>query len=252
MGRLEGKTALITGGAGGIGLAMARLFIREGSSIILNDVNEETLSEAVHGFEQDGIEVLGCVADICDNQAVVSMMETIGARHKKLDILVNNAGLVGRSDFRHADDELVSKVLEINLNGSIRCAREGFSLLKASGNASVINVSSILSNSHLRQTSIYSTAKGAVEAMTRALSLEYAPYGIRVNFVAPGFVETKMTERFTKHPQIGQALVDQTLLKRLGKPEEIANAALFLASDEASYVTGTGIRVDGGMGVGLV
>ncbi len=252
MGRLEGKVALITGGAGGIGLAMARLFIREGASVILNDIDKEALYEAVLKFEEEGVKVLGCPADICDNEEVIGMMETIAKRYDKLDILVNNAGLVGRSDFRHADDELVSKVLNINLNGSIRCAREALSLLKSSGNASIINISSILSKAFLRQTSIYSTAKGAVEALTKALSLEYAPYKIRVNFIAPGFVETKMTERITRHPQMGQALIDQTLLKRLGQPQEIANAVLFLASDDAAYITGTGIRVDGGMGVGLI
>ena len=135
--------------------------------------------------------------------------------------------------------------------GSFRIARDGFPLLQASGRGSLINVASILGHRGLRQLAGYAATKGAVAALTRALAVEYAPFKIRVNTLSPGFIETAMTSRVLRQPAIKKALVDRTLLGRLGEPVEIARAALFLASDDASYVTGAELAVDGGMSAGL-
>jgi NAD(P)-dependent dehydrogenase (short-subunit alcohol dehydrogenase family) len=165
--------------------------------------------------------------------------------------LVNNAGLNVRGDFRHLSDADWVKIREVNLDGVVRVARDGFALLKASGRGSLINVASIMAHRGLRQLTAYSATKGAVTALTRGLAVEYAPFGIRVNALCPGFVHTALTARVLRNPAIEKALVEATALRRLGQPEEVAKAALFLASDEASYVTGAELAVDGGMSAAL-
>ena len=143
------------------------------------------------------------------------------------------------------------KIREVNLDGVVRVARDGFALLKASGRGSLVNVASIMGHRGLRQLTAYSATKGAVIALTRGLAVEYAPFNIRVNALAPGFVETALTARVLRNPGIKQALVDNTPMRRFGLAEEIAKAALFLASDDASFVTGADLAVDGGMSAGL-
>ncbi len=141
-------------------------------------------------------------------------------------------------DFRHLSDEAWERVWSVNLDGTVRCAREAFDLLKASGKASIINLSSIMATKHTRQMAVYSATKGAVSALSRSLAVEYAPYGIRVNTLLPGYVETALIGRYISNPMIAKALLTQTPLRRFGTPQDIANAALFLASDEAAYITG--------------
>ena len=179
------------------------------------------------------------------------MFRTVAAAHGRLDVLVNNAGLNVRSDFRHLSDADWVKIREVNLDGVVRVARDGFALLQASKRGSLINIASIMAHRGLRQLAAYSATKGAITALTRGLAVEYAPYNIRVNALCPGFVETALTARALKNPGIQKALIDSTPLRRFGLPEEIAKAALFLASDEASYVTGAELAVDGGMSAGL-
>jgi NAD(P)-dependent dehydrogenase (short-subunit alcohol dehydrogenase family) len=179
------------------------------------------------------------------------MFRAVETAHGRLDVLVNNAGLNVRGDFRHLSDADWVTIREVNLDGVVRVARDGFALLKASGRASLINVASIMAHRGLRQLTAYSATKGAVAALTRGLAVEYAPFGIRVNALCPGFVETALTRRVLKIPAIEKALIDSTALRRLGRAEEIARAALFLASDDASYVTGAELAVDGGMAAAL-
>jgi NAD(P)-dependent dehydrogenase (short-subunit alcohol dehydrogenase family) len=178
-------------------------------------------------------------------------MAAIGKSHGRLDVLVNNAGVGERSDFRHLSDEAWDRVWKTNLDGTVRCAREAFDLLKASGKASVINLSSVMATKHTRQMAVYSATKGAVSALTRSLAVEYASCGIRVNCLVPGYVETALIGRYLTNPMIAKALLMQTPLKRFGTPQDVANAALFLASDEAAYITGAALNVDGGMGTTL-
>jgi NAD(P)-dependent dehydrogenase (short-subunit alcohol dehydrogenase family) len=189
--------------------------------------------------------------DVSRGQDVTALFRAIELEHGKIDVLVNNAGLNVRADFRHLSDADWVKIREVNLDGVVRIARDGFSLLKASGAGSLINVSSIMGHRGLRQLAGYSATKGAVSALTRALAVEYAPYNIRVNALAPGFIETALTERVLKNPAINKALIDQTPLRRFGTSEDIAHAALFLASDDAAFVTGAELAVDGGMSAGL-
>jgi NAD(P)-dependent dehydrogenase (short-subunit alcohol dehydrogenase family) len=198
-----------------------------------------------------GLAATPLAADVSLGQDVTAMFRAVEKGHGRLDVLVNNAGLNVRGDFRHLSDADWARIREVNLDGVVRVARDGFTLLRASGRGSLVNVASIMAHRGLRQLSAYSATKGAVAALTRGLAVEYAPFGIRVNALCPGFVHTALTARALKNPAIEKALVESTALRRLGRPEEIAGAALFLASDEASYVTGAELAVDGGMSAAL-
>src|SRR5262249_43182018 len=143
------------------------------------------------------------------------------------------------------------KIREVNLDGVVRVARDGFALLRASGRGSLINIASIMSHRGLRQLAAYSATKGAISALTRGLAVEYAPFAIRVNALAPGFIETALTQCVLRNPQFSKALLDQTPLRRFGTPADVAKAALFFASDESAYITGAELAIDGGMAAAL-
>jgi NAD(P)-dependent dehydrogenase (short-subunit alcohol dehydrogenase family) len=251
MKRLEGRIALVTGAGSGIGRATALVLAAEGAHAYVTDVNGDAAETVAAEIVKAGGSATALTADVSRGQDVTAMFRAVETAHGKLDVLANNAGLNVRGDFRHLSDADWVTIREVNLDGVVRVARDGFNLLHASKRGSLINVASIMAHRGLRQLTAYSATKGAVTALTRGLAVEYAPFGIRVNVLCPGFVETALTERVLKMPALQKALVDSTALRRLGQPEEIARAALFLASDEASYVTGAELAVDGGMGAML-
>jgi NAD(P)-dependent dehydrogenase (short-subunit alcohol dehydrogenase family) len=250
-GRLHGKIALVTGAGNGIGRATAERFAREGAHVIIADMNGDAGQAVAATLVAAGLKAEAHACDVTLGQDVKALFRTIEANHGVLDVLVSNAGINVREDFRHLSDADWVKIRETNLDGVIRMARDGFDLLRRSKQASLINVASIMGLKGVRQLAAYSATKGAVAALTRGLAIEYAPFNIRVNTLSPGFVETGLTERILRNPQLGKWLVDRTAMKRLGQPDEIANAALFLASDEASYCTGSELVVDGGMTIGI-
>lgn len=247
MKRLEGRVALVTGAGSGIGRAMAHVFAGEGACVYVTDVNGAAAETVTAELVKSGAASHAVTCDVSRGQDVAAMFRAVERAHGRLDVLVNNAGLNVRGDFRHLSDSDWVTIREVNLDGVVRVARDGFALLKASGRGSLINVASIMAHRGLRQLTAYSATKGAVTALTRGLAVEYAPFGIRVNALCPGFVETALTRRVLRNPAIEKALVDSTALRRLGRAEEIAKAALFLATDDASYVTGSELSVDGGM-----
>lgn len=251
MQRLAGKVALVTGAGAGIGLATARVFAAEGAHVYVTDVNGDEANAAAQQLTQAGHAASAATMDVSRGQDVSAVMRAVKAAHGKLDVLVNNAGLNVRGDFRHMSDADWTAIREVNLDGVVRVARDAFDLLQASGKASLINVASIMGHRGLRQLAGYSATKGAVLALSRALAVEYAPFAIRVNALAPGFVETALTERVLRNPHFNKALLDRTLMKRFGTGEDIALAALFLASEDSRYVTGTELVVDGGMTAGV-
>ncbi len=251
MARLKDKIAVVTGSAAGIGLATATLFAREGARVYIADIDGKAAEDAAATLSQEGLSAHAMAVDVSKGQDVTALLRTIEREHKRLDVLVNNAGLNVRSDFRHLSDADWTTIREVNLDGVVRLARDAFDLLRAAPTGSLINVSSIMGRRGLRQLAGYSATKGAVTALTRALAVEYAPFGIRVNSLAPGFVETALTERVLRNPMIQKALLDQTPMGRFGTGEDIARAALFFASDDSIYVTGAELSVDGGMSAGL-
>ena len=251
MQRLAGRIALVTGAGSGIGRAIVELFAAEGAFVYVTDIDGEAAQAVAGEISAAGGAAVAVTADVSRGQDVTAMFSAVATAHARLDVLVNNAGLNVRSDFRHLSDADWVKIREVNLDGVVRVARDGFALLHASRRGSLINVASIMAHRGLRQLTAYSATKGAITALTRGLAVEYAPSNIRVNALCPGFVETALTARALKNPGIQKALIDATPLRRFGLPEEIAKAALFLAGDEASYVTGAELAVDGGMSAGL-
>lgn len=251
MQRLSGRIAIVTGAGAGIGLAIARLFAAEGAHVWVTDIDGDAATAAAQAITSAGHGATARTVDVSRGQDVSAMLRDVESTHGRADIVVNNAGLNVRGDFRHLSDADWVKIREVNLDGVVRIARDSFGLLKASGRGSLVNVSSIMGRRGLRQLAGYSATKGAVTALTKALAVEYAPFDIRVNSLAPGFIETALTERVLRNPAINKALLDQTPLRRFGTGEDIAHAALFLAGDEAAYITGTELTVDGGMSAGL-
>jgi len=251
MQRLKDKIALVTGSGAGIGLATAELFAAEGAHVYLAEVDAEAVAKAAEHLTGKGGSVTPVTTDVSRGQDVTALMRTIKAAHGRIDALVNNAGINVRSDIRNMSDADWVKLREVNLDGVFRIARDAFPLLKASGAASLVNMASIMGTRGMRSLAAYGATKGAISAMTRGLAVEYAPYNIRVNALAPGFIETALTNRILKVPQFADALLQQTPLGRFGTSEDVARAALFLVSDESSFITGAEIAIDGGMAAAL-
>jgi NAD(P)-dependent dehydrogenase (short-subunit alcohol dehydrogenase family) len=251
MSRLEGRIALVTGSGKGIGEAVARVFAAEGAFVYVSDVDDASAAAVAQRIAEKGGRARAVTADVSRGQDVSALLRAVETGHGRLDVVVNNAGINVRSDFRHLSDADWVRMREVNLDGVVRVARDSFELLRKSGRGSLINLASIMTHRGLRQLAGYSATKGAISALTRALAVEYAPFGIRVNALAPGFIQTALTERVLRNPMFSKALLDKTPMRRFGTPEDVARCALFLASDDAAFVTGAELAVDGGMAAGL-
>ena len=249
--RFSDRIALITGAGAGIGRAIAEGLAAEGAHVIASDVNAGTVQDVAAAIRTAGGAAEALALDVTSLAAIRSALADIKSRHGRLDILINNAGVNIRADYRHLADEDWQRLRAINIDGVVRLSREAFELLRLSGKGVIVNLASILASRGTRQAVAYSASKGAVAALTRGLAVEYAHFGIRVNYLAPGFIETALTERALSNPGIAKALLEQTPLRRFGTPEDVARAALFLASDDAAFITGAGLAVDGGMSAGL-
>lgn len=247
MGEVQGRIALVTGAAGGIGQAIVRRLAAEGAHVIAANREVENLEE----LAQSASAIQTQQTDVTDLAGIQAMFATVREQHGRLDILVNNAGVPSRTDFRHLSDEDWAGVIDVNLHGTVRCMREGLDVLKASEQAAIVNLGSIMDTRHVRQLSAYAASKGAIAALTRSVAVEYATFGIRVNSVSPGYVETAMTRTILRNPAMRDALLERTPLKRFPTPDDIADAALFLASERANSITGQSLVVDGGTSVAL-
>jgi NAD(P)-dependent dehydrogenase (short-subunit alcohol dehydrogenase family) len=251
MGRLDARIALVTGAGNGLGRATAKLLAAEGAHVYVADIDGTAATAAVAEIADAKGAATAVTCDVTKGQDVTALFRAIEQAHGRLHIVVNNAGLSVRADFRHLTDAEWTKIREVNLDGVLRIARDAFKLLAASKNGSLINIASILGSRGVRPAVAYSATKGAVAAMTRGLAVEYAAFGIRVNTISPGFVRTNLTARALRSPEFEKSLINETCLKRLGEPEEIARAVLFFASDDSSYCTGAELMVDGGMTASL-
>jgi NAD(P)-dependent dehydrogenase (short-subunit alcohol dehydrogenase family) len=251
MSRLENKIALVTGAGSGLGRAITLEFARQGAHVFASDRNEESMIETVEEVGKEGGEATALRSDVSDKEDIANLLSTIKSASGKLHVLVNNAGITQREDFRNITDEQWQEILDVNLTAAMRLSRDALGLLRASGSGSIINISSIMSRIHIRQLSAYSTTKAALAGMSRAMAVEYSAFDVRVNYICPGYAETAMTERILRNQVVRQGLLDRTPMKRFVHPEDIAKAALFLASEDASFITGEGLTVDGGMSVSL-
>jgi NAD(P)-dependent dehydrogenase (short-subunit alcohol dehydrogenase family) len=243
------KTAIITGGASGIGLAIARKFTENNIKSILIGRNEARLKEAC--------KVLGDLAswvrcDLTKMESLPELVQKIVKKYGKIDILVNNAGIHLKKPFVEVSDEEYQKVILTNQVAVFSLSREVAKVMLDQRTGSIVNISSMASQYGIPQVIAYTASKSAVEGMTRAMAVELSPLGIRVNCIAPGFIKTEMSERaLANDPQREKRVYSRTPLGRLGNTEEVADAAYFLASDSSSYITGVVLPVDGGNSIGF-
>ena len=243
--RLNNKVAIITGGSRGIGFETARTFLREGASVILCGSRQETAQKAVGELRSEfpQAKVEGIWPNLANYAEVKEAFDRILREYGRIDILVNNAGVSESTPFENYTEELFDKVMDLNVKGLYNCTRAVTDAMTEQGNGVILNTSSMVSIYAQPAGVAYPTSKFAVNGLTRALARELGPKGIRVNAVAPGITETDMMKAVPK--EVIAPLVARIPLGRLGQPEDIANAFLFLASDEASYISGVVLQVDG-------
>jgi 3-oxoacyl-[acyl-carrier protein] reductase len=245
--RLENKVAIITGAAQGIGLATALKFAREGAVVIVCDIRREAVDAAVEQCRALGARAQGYQVDVTQRDSVDLMVAAVKESHGRIDVLVNNAGITKDARLQKMSLQQFDAVIDVNLRGVFHCAQAVADTMVAQGSGVILNASSVVGiYGNFGQTN-YAASKFGVIGFTKTWSRELGPKGVRVNAVAPGFVETPILQ--TIPDKVLQHMRDQVPLHRLGKPEEIANVYAFLASDEASYVNGAVIEVSGGMTV---
>lgn len=240
---IEDKVAVVTGAAKGIGQAIAERYGREGAKVVVVDINGEGCQAVADGINTAGGTAMAVPTDISDEASVDALFEKVSAEFGPVDILVNNAGLI--SPMKHvltADKAWWDRIIGVNLTGTFLCCLKASHIMAKNGGGSIINMSSGGATRAHRMFVAYDATKGGIEAMSRALALDLGPYGIRVNILTPGSIDT------TGIDEEGRKMRGVNLpLGRIGEPDDMVGAAVFLASDDARYITGHSIVVDGGM-----
>jgi len=243
--RLKNKVAIVTGAARGIGKAIAQRFLQEGAAVAINDIDLEKAEEIVHEAKSKGKKALSVKADVSNEKEVEEMVNRVYSNFARIDILVNNAGIIKRGSTEDHSYEDWDRVIAVNLRGTYNCSKAVIPIMKKQGCGKIVNVSSIAGKvGDIASAPSYGSSKGAINALTKSMARELAEYGICVNAVAPHAVETEMSAEWSQEKR--RQLMSQIPLKRLGRPEEVAAAVLFLASDEASFITGEILDVNGG------
>jgi len=250
--RLKGKVCLITGAGSGIGQATARLFAREGAQVVVADVDDRGARSTVAGIRKSGGEAVAVHADVTDEQDTIALAAKVAKRFKRIDVLFNNAGISGVGDVLETEPALFDRVMRVNVRGVYLTSRAVVPYMIKQQSGSIINMSSCIAEIGLARRVSYAASKGAVLSMTKSMQVDLAQHGIRVNALLPGTILTPFVERYLKEaykdPEEGFASIrKRQLTSELGRPEDVASAALYLASDESKFVMASGLVVDGGV-----
>lgn len=245
--RFEGKVAIVTGAASGIGRAAAIQFGREGAKVTICDVNMEGIAETERLVCETGAECLGIKVNVRSQEDIEACINATVERFGTLDILVNNAGTGQFVPFAMMENEEYDRVMDINVRGIFFFSRAVLPIMMDKDYGKIVNVTSIMGEVAGQGQSIYNTSKGAAKMMTQGIAVDCSGYHINVNAVAPGMVLTGLTHNMLGDPDQAQYFLEKIPQRRIGNPEDIAAAIVFLCSDEASYIHGTTLHVDGGM-----
>jgi NAD(P)-dependent dehydrogenase (short-subunit alcohol dehydrogenase family) len=245
----EQKIAIVTGAAAGLGYAIAEKFIKNNIYTIIIDYNAEQVKKAC---DQLGELAEPIVFDLSKLDKIPGMFDQIMKKHGRIDILVNNAGIHLKKPMLEVTDEEYQRVILINQTVVFVMAREAGKIMIKQKSGNVVNITSMASEYGIPQVMAYTAAKGAVKSMTMAMAVELSPYGVRVNSIAPGFIKTNMSSSaLDSDPERKQKVMSRTPMAKLGTPEDVAKAAYYLISDEAEYICGVNLRVDGGNAIGF-
>ena len=243
---LEGKRALITGGTKGIGFAIAEEFLTLGAEIIIVARDKELVSERINNWRNKNYNANGFAIDLSKKEEREKLFSEINSVWKSFNFLINNVGMNIRKKAHEFSTEEIETVFNTNMVSTYELCRLFYNNLKKSESASIVNLTSVAGLTHLRTGFPYGMTKAAIDQLTRNLSAEWAQDNIRVNSIAPWYIDTPLVEHLMKDEKYYNAVIDRTPMKRIGKPREVASLASYLCMDESSYITGQTIAVDGG------
>lgn len=243
---LAGKTAVVTGASRGLGQAMAEALLRAGAAVIMVSANQTRLEQATAALQAQGLPATSHCCDLADNAQIARLIEAVRGDPGRVDILVNAAGITEGHDVFDYPDAAWERTLQVNLTAAFYLARGFAALMAAQQSGSIINITSINAERGFPGNPAYIAAKGALKQLSKALAVDLAPHGIRVNTIGPGYFHTDMNSRSWNDPKRREQRSSRTLLGRWGEPADLAGAVIFLASAASAYVTGQDLYVDGG------